>query len=42
MNEQLRELLTEAVRDANLRSTDIPAIDLYLDQIMSLFANAQS
>lgn len=42
MNDQLRELLAEAVRDANLRSTDIPAIDLYLDQIMSLFADAQS
>ncbi len=41
MNDQLRELLTEAIRDANLRSTDIPAIDLYLDQIMSLLADAQ-
>lgn len=41
MNEQLHALLSEAIRDANLRSTDIPAIDLYLDQIMSLLSDAQ-
>lgn len=42
MNDQLRELLAEAIRDSDLRSTDIPAIDLYLDQIMSLLTDAQS
>ncbi|MBQ7338122.1 MAG: DUF1836 domain-containing protein [Clostridia bacterium] len=41
MNEQLRALLAEAIRDANLHSQDIPAIDLYLDQIMNLVADAQ-
>ncbi|MBQ7319530.1 MAG: DUF1836 domain-containing protein [Clostridia bacterium] len=42
MDEQLRALLLEAVRDANLESGDIPDIDLYLDQIMSIVATAQS
>ena len=42
MNDQLRAMLTEAIRDASLYSSDIPAIDLYLDQIMSLVADAQS
>ena len=42
MNDQLRAQLAEAIRDASLRSEDIPAIDLYLDQIMSLVADAQS
>jgi hypothetical protein len=41
MNDQLRALLTEAIRDASLYSGDIPAIDLYLDQIMSLLSHAQ-
>lgn len=41
MNEQLYALLEEAIRDANLKSEDIPAIDLYLDQILSLVADAQ-
>ncbi len=41
MNESLQALLQEAIRDANLRSDDIPAIDLYLDQIMSLVSDAQ-
>ena len=42
MNDQLRALLSEAIRDASLYSGDIPAIDLYLDQIISLVADAQS
>jgi hypothetical protein len=42
MNDQLRAALAEAIRDASLQSCDIPAIDLYLDQILSLFADAQS
>jgi hypothetical protein len=42
MNDQLRALLSEAIRDASLYSCDIPAIDLYLDQIISLVADAQS
>lgn len=42
MNDQLRAQLSEAIRDASLYSEDIPAIDLYLDQIMSLVADAQS
>ena len=41
MNDQLRAALAEAIRDASLHSCDIPAIDLYLDQILSLFADAQ-
>jgi hypothetical protein len=41
MNDELKTLLQEAVRDANLHSSEIPAIDLYLDQILSLAANAQ-
>lgn len=42
MNDQLRALLSEAIRDASLYSGDIPAIDLYLDQIISLVADAQN
>ncbi len=37
MNEtELKALLAEAVRDADLHSHEIPSIDLYLDQITSL------
>ena len=37
MNEnELKALLAEAVRDADLHSEEIPSIDLYLDQITSL------
>ncbi len=37
MNEiELKALLAEAVRDADLHPHEIPAIDLYLDQITSL------
>ncbi len=34
--EEMRELTREAVRDADLRPEEIPSIDLYLDQIISL------
>ena len=36
---ELREHITAAVTDADLTDTDIPAIDLYLDQILSLVAD---
>ena len=37
MNEtELKALLAEAVRDADLHPNEIPSIDLYLDQIISL------
>ena len=37
MNEnEMKTLLTEAVRDADLHPHEIPSIDLYLDQITSL------
>ena len=37
MNEnELKALLSEAVRDADLHPNEIPSIDLYLDQITSL------
>lgn len=34
--EQMQHIISEVLRDADLRSTDIPSIDLYLDQILSL------
>jgi len=40
MNErELASLIARAVSDADLADTDIPAIDLYLDQILSLVAD---
>ncbi|MBQ7335712.1 MAG: DUF1836 domain-containing protein [Clostridia bacterium] len=36
---EVEELVREAVRDADLRPEEIPAIDLYLDQITSLVAD---
>ena len=35
---EMEALIGEAVRDADLRPEEIPAIDLYLDQITSLMA----
>lgn len=35
-NEQLYEIAKDAVNDAELRSSDIPPIDLYVDQILNL------
>ena len=35
---ELEAIVREAVRDADLRPEEIPAIDLYLDQITSLMA----
>lgn len=37
--QQMQEIIAEVLRDADLRSQDIPAIDLYLDQILSLVAD---
>ena len=34
--EELEQLISDAVNDAELKSTDIPAIDLYVDQIINL------
>ena len=34
--QELEMLVREAVRDADLRAAEIPAIDLYVDQITSL------
>ena len=40
MDKQLmQQVIEEVLRDADLRSQDIPAIDLYLDQILSLVAD---
>ena len=36
---ELKALIASAVGDADLSDTDIPAIDLYLDQILSLVAD---
>ena len=36
--QEMERLIGEAVRDADLRPEEIPAIDLYLDQITSLAA----
>ncbi|MBQ9132216.1 MAG: DUF1836 domain-containing protein [Clostridia bacterium] len=36
--QEMEGIVKESVRDANLRPEDIPAIDLYLDQITSLAA----
>ena len=33
-----RMLIAEAVNDSELKSTDIPSIDLYVDQIINLHA----
>lgn len=38
VNEKLKELMKDAVSDADLSGEDIPAIDLYMDQIISLVA----
>ncbi len=38
---ELNRILGEAVNDSNLHSSDIPSIDLYLDQILSLVAEKQ-
>ena len=35
-NEQMQHIISEVLRDADLRSAEIPSIDLYLDQILSL------
>ena len=36
MNEQMKQIVKEATADADLTLSDIPKIDLYLDQILSL------
>ncbi len=38
-NEQLYEIAKDAVNDAELRSSDIPPIDLYVDQILNLVSD---
>ena len=37
--QQMQEIIADVLRDADLHSDDIPAIDLYLDQILSLVAD---
>ena len=37
--QQMQDIMAEVLRDADLRSQDIPAIDLYLDQILSLVSD---
>ena len=37
--QKLNELLQEAVNDADLTSSEIPSIDLYLEQILLLVAD---
>lgn len=39
---ELAEHIAMAVGDVDLADTDIPAIDLYLDQILSLFSDANA
>ena len=34
--EELYQIASDAVREEELRSSDIPAIDLYVDQIINL------
>lgn len=43
MNEQLEQVIREAVSDVDLSPSELPRIDLYLDQILSLISekNAQ-
>jgi len=36
---ELKALVADAVNDAELRSEDIPAIDLYVDQIINLVSS---
>ena len=38
-NQELEALVADAVNDAELRSADIPAIDLYVDQIINLVSS---
>ena len=38
MNEQMKQIITEAVSDADLTAAQIPRLDLYLDQILSLIS----
>ena len=40
--QELSDLIRRAVGDADLLDTDIPAIDLYLDQILNLISERQS
>ncbi len=40
--QQMQSVIDEVLHDADLRSSDIPAIDLYLDQILSLVADNRS
>ena len=35
-NNEFADLLVDALNDAELKSSDIPAIDLYVDQIINL------
>ena len=37
-NEQIREIALDALNDAELRSSEIPNIDLYVDQIINLMS----
>jgi hypothetical protein len=37
-NEQIREIALDALNDAELRSSEIPNIDLYVDQIINLIS----
>ena len=37
-NKEFEKLLTDALNDAELKSSDIPSIDLYVDQIINLHA----
>ena len=40
--DELEKIITYAVGDADLKSVDIPSIDLYLDQIINLVAEKNS
>jgi len=40
--EQMQHIISEVLRDADLRSSEIPSIDLYLDQILSLVEDKRS
>ena len=37
--EELKRLVSDAVNDAELKSSDIPAVDLYVDQIIKLHSD---
>lgn len=42
MNNELNTIILETLNNADITSNDIPSIDLYMDQIISLIDNKLS